>query len=259
MDPLKSLPRFLGCHDKNAASTKKTFVTPWIVTYGAGYEEAKEKCRSLNCTLSLSETWRDEGLNVLQVVARKAPTLQDKLFRRKALALQPLNRIIQPCSELVGKRRGPKCLCCSMVGKTDHIVSNGVKVNCAGGNYKSNNIIYVVRCKLCKNHNCYVGKTVTELHTRLSQHRSHFNKLLKKQTNNANSINLLEIDDEQIVGVHLYFKHCKHNVSDFNRFYSVDILSHCSPSDIRRTEQLFINKLKTLTPYGLNQCNSIGD
>ena len=216
-------------------------------------------CPSLNRTLALSETWKDCNVPILHVVARKAPTLKDKLFRRKALALKSEDSTIRPCSDLVGKRRGPKCLSCSMVGKANYISSNGVKVKCAGGNCKSNNIIYCFRCKLCKEHNCYVGKTVSELHVRVSQHRSHFNKLIKKLKNNPNSVNLLEVDDEQILGVHLYFKHCKRDVSDFNRFYSIDILSHCSPCDIRRTEQFFINKLRTLTPYGLNQCNSIGE
>ena len=150
-------------------------------------------------------------------------------------------------------------MCCTMVGKAEYIVSNGVQSRCAGGNCKSNNVIYCIRCKICTDHNCYVGKTVSELHTRVSQHRSHFTKLLKKQKNTPHNVNLLEVDDEQILGVHLYSKHCKQDVSDFNKFYSIDILSHCSPCDIRKTEQYFINKLKTLTPYGLNQCNSIGE
>ena len=86
------------------------------------------------------------------------------------------------------------------------------------------------------------------------------NKLLRKQsTSNHNDFNTMEVDDEQILGVHLYFKHGMRNSADFNSCYSVDILSNCSPRDMRRVEQLFIDKLKTLTPYGLNQCNSVGD
>ena len=151
-------------------------------SFGAGYSEAKEKCASLNRTLALSETWKESDVPVLQVVARKAPTLKDKLFRRKALALKSVNNAIQPYSNLVGRTRGRKCLCCSMVGKSEYIVSNGVKTKCAGGNCKSNNVIYCFRCKLCNEHNCYVGKTVSELRVRVSQHRSHFNKLIKRLT-----------------------------------------------------------------------------
>ena len=259
LDPLMYLPRCLDYNNKEDAGEKK-FITPWIATFGAGYDVAKNLCPKLNEKLSLSETWKDSDIPVLHMVARKAPTLQDKLFKRKSLALRPLDNAIQPCSNLISKRRGPKCICCTMVGKNSTISTNGVTVTCAGGNCKSNNIIYCIKCKICTDHNCYVGKTVSELHSRISQHRSHFNKLLRKQsTSNHNDFNTMEVDDEQILGVHLYFKHGMRNSADFNSCYSVDILSNYSPRDMRRVEQLFIDKLKTLTPYGLNQCNSVGD
>ena len=146
-----------------------------------------------------------------------------------------------------------------MVGQSETISSNGIDVKSAGGSCKSNNIVYCVRCTLCSSYNCYVGKTVTALHERMSQHRSSFIALMKKLKRDRNNVNLLEIDDEQILGAHLFSKHNKRNAHDFNTCYVVDILSHCNPCDIRITEQRYIDKLKTLTPYGLNQCNSIGD
>ena len=82
---------------------------------------------------------------------------------------------------------------------------------------------------------------------------------MKKLKRDRNNVNLLEIDDEQILGAHLFLKHNKQDASDFNNCYTVDILSNCNPKYIRKREQHFISKLKTLTPYGLNQCNSIGD
>ena len=36
-------------------------------------------------------------------------------------------------------------------------------------------------------------------------------------------------------------------------------MAHTSPSTLRKTEQFYIKKLKTLRPYGLNQNNSVGD
>ena len=96
---------------------------------------------------------------MLKVIARKAPTLKDKLFKRKALALRPNQNFTQPCSNFVGKRRGPRCMCCSMISQAHQITCNGKTVKTAGGSCKSNNIIYCVLCKLCYDQNCYVGNS----------------------------------------------------------------------------------------------------
>jgi hypothetical protein len=69
----------------------------------------------------------------------------------------------------------------------------------------------------------------------------------------------IELDDEQILGAHLIFEHGLTKKNSFNENYEVNILAHVNPTSIRRTEQLFIQKLNTLFPYGLNQCNSVGD
>ena len=55
-----------------------------------------------------------------------------------------------------------------------------------------------------------------------------------------NNVNLLEIDDEQILGAYLFLKHNKQDASDFNKCYTVDILSNCNPKYIHKLEQHFI-------------------
>ena len=66
-------------------------------------------------------------------------------------------------------------------------------------------------------------------------------------------------DDEQILGAHLAHEHSFKRNGDFNRNYRVFILAHCNPPSLRKTEQLWIDKLRTLRPYGLNQKSSVGD
>ena len=101
------------------------------------------------------------------------------------------------------------------------------------------------------------------MHDRISEHRSSFKKLLRRLKNEHNATARttfnLDIDDEQILGAHLFLEHNKTEIRNFYDCYVIDILAHCNPSNIRETEQYYINKLKTLTPYGFNQCNSIGD
>lgn len=66
------------------------------------------------------------------------------------------------------------------------------------------------------------------------------------------------MDDMNILGVHLVVSHRKYDNNDFNSSYVFDIVSTCTPSKLRYTEQFYIDKLNTLTPFGLNQINSIG-
>ena len=44
---------------------------------------------------------------------------------------------------------------------------------------------------------------------------------------------------------------------DFNESFHFDILCSTAPDNIRKSEQFFINKLKTLYPFGLNNVNSV--
>ena len=152
-----------------------------------------------------------------------------------------------------------------MLSDSVEVHSNNIVVQSAGGGCKSSNIIYCVKCLLCSNFNCYVGKTVTTLHKRLNEHRASFSSLIKKCKNGGegtlqNPTYLdIELDDEQILGAHLIFEHGLFESNSFNENYEVNILAHVNPTTIRRTEQMFIQKLNTLFPYGLNQCNSVGD
>ena len=70
-------PRILGYKDKD--QNPKTF-TPWIVTYGSGYEETKDKIQEVNEVISNSRTWINEDtakVPTFQVVSRRAPNLKD--------------------------------------------------------------------------------------------------------------------------------------------------------------------------------------
>ena len=101
------------------------------------------------------------------------------------------------------------------------------------------------------------------MHDRISEHHSSYNKLLRRLKNEhiatARTTFNIDIDDEQILGAHQFLEHDKTEIRNFNDCYVIDILAHCNSSNIRETEQYCINKSKTLTTYGLNQYNSIGD
>ena len=64
-------------------------------------------------------------------------------------------------------------------------------------------------------------------------------------------------DDENILGAHLFSVHNLKEKKEFNRCFCVDILCCTSPEDLRKSEQFYIDKLRSLYPFGLNNVNSI--
>ena len=129
----------------------------------------------------------------MKVVARRGPNLADMLFKRKRLALETY------CSDENRTRPCPnsQCLCCQIVSEREKVNINGRVVKSAGGTCSSNNVVYLMQCKICGDG--YVGKTVETLRERMKGHRKAFYGTLR----NAKNISSIEIDDANIVGIHL--------------------------------------------------------
>ena len=196
--------------------------------------------------LKLSDTWKDHDVSrVIQVVPRRAPNLQDLLFKRKSTALFYSSDL---GTHSCGSEHG--CQTCLLVSNTTHLHYKGKTFRTAGGDCKSWNLIYCFQCKICDV--LYVGKTIDSLNERVNGHRSKFYNVL---THGARAEDFT--DDEQILGVHLVHGHGMTKREDFNASYKLFILSYYNPVSIRRSEQFWIDKLKTLTPFGLNQNCSI--
>ena len=226
----------------------KDFITPWVVTYGPGFDETKKVAKTVNEMLTMSETWRDKEVkNIIQVVARRAPNLKDLLFKRKALALYDSERSgTLPCDS------SGNCQTCTLTSNTIFLHHNTKIIKTSGGDCKSWNLIYCFQCKLCNI--LYVGKTTDPLHKRVNGHRHKFYDVLRHGMTPNDFY-----DDEQIVGAHLVHQHGLKNKKDFNCSYRLFILAFSNPVSIRKTEQFWIDKLNTRTPYGLNQNSSVGD
>ena len=103
----------------------------------------------------------------------------------------------------------------------------------------SNYVIYLLECVTCKIQ--YVGKSETSFNIRLNNHR----KDLKK----PNAIKACK-----------HFNNNEHTLSKHDKFIIIDQLRNINttPTEtlklrLRERENFWIKKLKTLTPYGLNQ------
>ena len=64
-------------------------------------------------------------------------------------------------------------------------------------------------------------------------------------------------DDENILGAHLLWVHNLKEQKEFNRCFRFDILCCTSPENLRKSEQFYIDKLKSVYPFWLNNVKSI--
>ena len=142
-----------------------------------------------------------------------------------------------------------------MIGRDDCYTINGLKIRSAPGTCSSYNLIYIFICKLCRHKNCYVGRTVRLLHERVAEHRANFYKLLNDPTLKFSEEYLGEENDTYSLGGHLVDEHGLSNRTDFDLSYTVFILKNSSPKSLEVNEHLFIQKLRTLKPYGINSCD----
>ena len=216
------------------------------MNFGPGFPELQSYVKKTNKVLTKSLLFQDCDKPVLGVVSRRAPNLKDTLFRQKNVCddrfrESAVSRITTRCRPFGVKKTG-KCLGCDLMSGNDHIRVGDKTFKCSGGNCTSNNLVYGAQCNHCSA--SYVGKTVQQLRTRISQHRNNIKKL---GTSNV------EINDENSLAAHLIHEHNLTTPSDFNSSYKFTILKTVSdPKKLLFEEQKLINRLGTLKPNGLN-------
>ena len=111
-------------------------------------------------------------------------------------------------------------------------------------------------CKLCKTQKkCYVGRSIRPLHVRVKEHRGYFYDLLNDPSLKYSYDYLRDDCDNYSLGAHLVEDHNLTNRADFDLSYTVFILKNSSPRSLEVDEHLFIQKLRTLRPYGINKCD----
>ena len=140
-----------------------------------------------------------------------------------------------------------------MVSKKDFVTDpNGKKISTAVGQCNTRCLIYHASCGYCVK--CYTGKTTQPLNGRVSGHRGKFYDCLQYNGDRLD----LDVDDDHALGLHLYLQHGVRNPTGFNESYSFTVLERCNPRNIDLKEHLWIQRLKTVKPYGLNSHDPFG-
>ena len=113
-----------------------------------------------------------------------------------------------------------------------------------------------MRCIICKCCNkYYVGKTTQQTHSRMNQHRSCFMNYSKK----LGKVKISQKDeDNYALGIHLYNEHNLTSKDQFDKALDLYILEVSQPRIIDVREHMWIHRLKSLTPVGLNLAPTFG-
>ena len=125
------------------------------------------------------------------------------------------------------------------------------------GKCNTRNCIYLAECKLCSKP--YVGKTTQMLCGRISEHKSYYNKYRRKKGKFTKEENKeKDFADKYTLGIHLYNDHKIDTAEGFEKSFEFTILEKSSPKSLEVKEHLWLQKLKTLYPTGLNLYSPLG-
>ena len=141
------------------------------------------------------------------------------------------------------------CKTCKMLIKTSFVNVGKKKVKLSEGSCKSYNICYIGQCSICEK--CYTGRTIEFLHKRTSGHQHCYVEILKKSANG----NLLGDDmdkDLYQLGLHLHQDHGQTDPKAFDELIKFGILEIVNPADIEKKEYLWMHRLNTFQPVGIN-------
>ena len=104
----------------------------------------------------------------------------------------------------------------------------------------------------------HLNHNVFALVTLVTEHRANFYKILNDPSLKHSDEYLREDSDTYSLGAHLVDEHGITNRPDFDLSYTVFILKNSSPRSLEVNEHLFIQKLRTLKPHGINSCDPFG-
>ena len=220
--------------------------------------EKKEKNDGDEKIMAVSTFGRDKKLtNILERVQTKSKNIKFEFVKKTSASLK--NLLVKSKRVALGSPYGRttecgrgRCMGCDLMSHKDCIRGPNKKIyNTAKGDCTSKNVVYHAECVFCRKK--YVGKTVTPLSIRLNGHRSKFYDCIRE----AEGKNI-EFTEEHLLGLHLFYDHGMREMGDFNEGYKFTILETSSPHQIDYKEHVWIQRLKCVTPYGLNAHDPYG-
>ena len=235
---------------RNLSYTKRDKTPPnkvlWIQTFGPATNAIMDVVKEANTILPNSPAWEGDD-KVIGVVNRRPRNLGDMILKRKRLALDTSLTTTGTgrCTPFpvpgVKRKAGRPCASCNLMSESNSITSSttGKIYSTPTADCKSKNTIYCATCLHCSKQ--YVGKSTNKLQKRISGHRAHMNDTDFDLDN-----------DDATLAEHLKLSHGVADFDLFNHSYSFTVLQ-ASPHDLDACEQRWVDRLTTLSPFGLNK------
>ena len=235
---------------RNLSYTKRDKTPPnkvlWIQTFGPATNAITDAVKEANTILPNSPAWEGDD-KVIGVVNRRPRNLGDMILKRKRLALDTSLTTTGTgrCTPFpvpgVKRKAGRPCASCNLMSESNSITSSttGKIYSTPTADSKSKNTIYCATCLHCSKQ--YVGKSTNKLQKRISGHRAHMNDTDFDLDN-----------DDATLAEHLKLSHGVVDFDLFNHSYSFTVLQ-ASPHDLDACEQRWVDRLTTLSPFGLNK------
>ena len=241
-------PRVLVIPPENNPSQDEIKKSIQIVSTFGTDKDIIKAVSNAELKLLATQTFSNYTKPLFSRVKKNAPSIGSKLSIVKKIALE---------SQYVGTSKcgSPRCQCDILVPDTplSKIIVNGCYVNLPKADCYSYNILYVVSCGSCDK--VYIGRSTQKLHLRCNGHRNAFYKILRNGLSNNYSN---DKEDLYSLGMHLRYEHGLASEVDFNNTYTFHVLQHCSPSQLEKREHIWIHRLNTLHPCGINKINPFG-
>ena len=179
--------------------------------------------------------------NPYQYTKKVAPSLRSIMCNSQRIGMGPKTGLTQAC----GKNR---CLSCNLIYNKQTVVLNNKMFYTAPGTCSTDVIVYGGMCTYNSCNAPYVGKTTQPLHKRTNGHRSAYGEYCEKNGNLDANTDL----DRYAIGIHLYREHGLNNPSAFDQHMKFFILENCQPKNLAVKEHLWIQKVRSIFPEGIN-------
>ena len=79
------------------------------------------------------------------------------------------------------------------------------------------------------------------LRTRITRHRSKFYDCMREAEGKE-----IELSDEHVLGLHLFYEHGLKHVGDFNEGYKFSILEVANPREISKRKHIWIDRYRCI-------------
>ena len=212
-----------------------------VSTFGAD-DTITEAVKESEENLRKTQSFRNQTGPLFKFVKNVGPNIRSSLNYLKKQALGTKKGQASMCG-------GRGCKACRMLWTSPIVTIGNRRIKLTEGNCKSGNICYFAKCQICDKP--YTGRTVELIHKRINGHRKYYKEILKNAENGTNQ----EIDsnsDLWMLGLHLHLDHGLTDPDAFDKYMKFGILEVVNPTEIEKKEYIWMHRLNTFQPTGLN-------